>query len=64
MFNRNYGGGSIQMRWEIIPVHFEGDVMRWRAVLFNEESVIIEEKTFSFLIQAQQYIEEKNNESV
>lgn len=48
------------MKWEIIPVHFEGDVMRWRAVLFNEEKVIVSERTFPYLELAEKYIEEQN----
>ena len=48
------------MKWSIIPVHFEGDVMKWRAVLYNENNVIIREETFSFLRHAELFIEDQN----
>ena len=48
------------MKWEIIPVHFEGDVMRWRAVLFNDRKEIVKERQFSYRSHAEKYIEEQN----
>ena len=48
------------MKWEIVQVHYDGDVKKWRAVCYNEESVIVQEYTFAFLSQAEKFIEEKN----
>ena len=48
------------MKWCIIPVHFEGDVKKWRAVLYNKNNVIIKEETFAFLRHAELFIEDQN----
>ncbi len=48
------------MRWEIIRVHYDGDVQKWRAVLFDEQKKVIEEHTFAFLTQAEKFIQEQN----
>jgi hypothetical protein len=49
------------MKWSIVEVHYEGETRKWRAVLMNELSVIIKERTFSTLVDAEIYV---RNESV
>lgn len=48
------------MRWEIIKVHYDGDVQKWRAVCYNDENVVVKEHTFAFLSQAERFIQEQN----
>jgi hypothetical protein len=47
------------MKWTIVEVHYEGDTRKWRAVLMNELNVIIKERTFSTLVDAEIFVRDE-----
>ncbi len=53
------------MSWSIVEVHYEGfKNKKYRAVKYNEESVIVSERTFNTREFAEEYIRQQENESV
>lgn len=53
------------MSWSIVEVHYEGfDNKKYRAVKYNEQMVIVAERTFNTREFAEEYIRQKENESV
>lgn len=53
------------MSWSIVEVHYEGfDNKKYRAVKYNEQMVIVSERTFNTREFAEEYIRQKENESV
>ena len=53
------------MRWDIVTIHYDGfENERYRAVQYNESGVIVNERTFNTKEFAQEYIRQKENESV
>ena len=53
------------MKWEIVEVHYEGfDNKKYRAVKYNEQMVIVSERPFNTREFAEEYIRQRENESV
>ena len=44
------------MNWQVVTTHFEGDKISYRAVLYNDDNVIIKERKFLTEEDANNYI--------
>jgi len=53
------------MSWSIVEVHYEGfENKRYRAVKYDDKMVIVAERTFNTKEFAQEYVRQRENESV
>jgi hypothetical protein len=53
------------MSWSIVEVHYEGfNSKKYRAVKYDKQRVIVAERTFNTREFAEEYIRQKENESV
>lgn len=59
-----FGGKIIEKEitdWDIVTVHYTGFIdSKYRAVKYNSEKVIIEERTFNTKEMAEAYIEKQS----
>ena len=58
-----FGGKIIEeevCNWDIVEVHYEGfENKKYRAVKYNDQKVIVAERTFNTKESAQKYIEKQ-----
>jgi len=53
------------MSWSIVEVHYEGfENKKYRAVKYNDQMIIVSERTFNTREFAEEYIRKQENESV
>lgn len=50
---------SRKTRWSIVVVHYQGDTKTYRAVKYNEQNHILDERSFAFYDSAEKWIEEQ-----
>lgn len=53
------------MKWDIVIIHYDGfEKEKYRAVQYNDNGVIINERTFNTKEFAKEYIRKMENESI
>ena len=56
---------SLKARWDIVTIHYNGfETEKYRAVQYNDQGVIVNERTFNTREFAEEYIRKMENESV
>ena len=56
---------SLKARWDVVTIHYSGfNKEKYRAVQYNDQGIIVSERTFNTKEFAKEYIRKMEDESI